>query len=150
MTHFCWSASRRTEKAYLKTFLSFLNKLNNSSDDSELQPEIIHIEAIHLTDEICAKYISAVPHITCATIRGNCSHIFHTAFVKNGLKPMKQEPEKYIKTLQTLKGIKSSIRWKVHKPLKAGIFTEAQYCFIKNSLETDAKIDTAKLITILI
>ena len=102
---------RRTEKAYLKTFLSFFNKLNNS-DDSKLQPEIIHIEAIHLTDEICANYISAVwhavLHITCATIRGNCSHIFHTAFVKNGLKPMKQEPEKYIKTLQTLKGIKSS------------------------------------------
>ena len=65
------TSTRRSEKCYVKTFLAFVNNMPNS-DPENLETVI---KTHHLTDQICANYISAVwhaePHIKPATIRGN-------------------------------------------------------------------------------
>ena len=56
--------------------------MDNTNTASVIQKE-------HLTDEICANYISAVwnsePHVGPSTIRGNQSSIFHAAFINYAL-----------------------------------------------------------------
>ena len=103
--------------------------MDNTNTASVIQKE-------HLTDEICANYISAVwnsePHVGPSTIRGNQSSIFHAAFINLGLKPMKDQPENFIQTIKTLKGIKHDNRWKRHVVKKANTFTVEQILYLKN------------------
>ena len=102
------TSSRYTAKTYEKTFLTFLG--------ADLQEGI---KVDHLTDGNCSDYIAAVwnaePFVGPSTIRGNVSHIFHSAFEKLGLPVMKKQKFNFVKTVATMKGIKQDLRWKFHK-----------------------------------
>ena len=109
------AATIKTGKTSIKSFLEFCKAPLDSV-----------ITRDQLTDTKCANYISAVwnsePPVGPATIRGNQSFIFHTAFINLGMKPLKEQPENYIATINTMKGIKHTLRWKCHAPKKADTF----------------------------
>ena len=110
------------------------------------------IQKEHLTDEICANYTSAVwnsePHVGPSTIRGNQSSIFHAAFINLGIKSMKDQPENFIETIKTLKGIKHDNRWKRYVVKKANIFTVKQILYLKNLPEEYVEVHVGKVLLV--
>ena len=113
------TSSRYTAKTYEKTFLTFLG--------ADLQEGI---KVDHLSDGNCSDYIAAVwnaePFVGPSTIRGNVSHIFHSAFEKLGLPVMKKQKFNFVKTIATMYYnilvLNRMLRWKSHTSHKAGIF----------------------------
>ena len=134
-------SSKRTENAYRRSFLNFVKRELNDTADV--------IQKEHLTDAICSSYIAAVwnsePHIGLSTIRGNQSSIFHASFINLVLKPLKEQPENFVETINTIKGIKHDDRWKRHVIKKANIFTIEQILFMKNLPEESVEIHKGKV-----
>ena len=132
--------SKRTEAFYIRTFLNFVDDTTGT------------IQQEYLTDATCSSYIAAVwnaePFVGPSTIRGNQSHIFHAAFLNVGIKSMKEQPQNFIETIKTIKGIKHTDRWKRHKEKKANIFTVSQIIAMKNLSEDNAEIHIGKVILI--
>ena len=64
------------------------------------------------------------------------------------MKPLKEQPENYIATINTMKGIKHTLRWKCHAPKKADKFNQGQYRYLLNCIEENCEIPIGKVLLV--